>query len=191
MQGRIIDAAVVVTSTAGWSSVTMAGLAEIVGVSRQTVYNEFGSKPALAEAMVQHELMLFLAVVEAAFDRSPHDPVEAIRDAARGVLELAQDNVLLRAIASATHGADTELLPLLTTRSHSLMGAASTVMADRLAASGVGGDDPRIGATVDAVVRLVLSHVVRPTRPPARAADDIAWVAGRLLEARRVATASA
>jgi len=191
MQGRIIDAAVDVTSTAGWSSVTMAGLAEIVGVSRQTVYNEFGSKPALAEAMVQHELAVFLTVVEAAFDRSPHDPVEAIRDAARGVLELAQDNVLLRAIASATHGADTELLPLLTTRSHSLMGAASTVMADRLAASGVGGDDPRIGATVDAVVRLVLSHVVRPTRPPARAADDIAWVAGRLLEARRVATASA
>ena len=191
MQGRIIEAAVDVTSAAGWSSVTMAGLAEIVGVSRQTVYNEFGSKPALAEAMVQHELMLFLAVVEAAFDRSPHDPVEAIRDAARGVLELAQDNVLLRAIASATHGADTELLPLLTTRSHSLMGAASTVMADRLAASGVGGDDRRMAATVDAVVRLVLSHVVRPTRPPAPAADDIAWVAGRLLEARRVSAASA
>ena len=41
--------------------------------------------------------------------------VEAIRGASRGVLELARRNALLQAVVSASYGAETELLPLLTT----------------------------------------------------------------------------
>ena len=48
---RVVDAAVRLTAQIGWSQVTMARLAEEVGVSRQTVYNEVGTKPGLAEAM--------------------------------------------------------------------------------------------------------------------------------------------
>ena len=99
------------TAESGWATITMAKLADRVGVSRQTVYNEIGSKPALAEAMVLRELALFLAEVDRAFDAHPDDLVAAIRGACRGVLELAQDNRLLKAVVSATHGADTELLP--------------------------------------------------------------------------------
>ncbi len=106
----------------------MSRLAERVGVSRQTVYNEIGTKPALAEAMILSELERFLAAVESAFDRHPDDLPEAIRAAAGGVLELAQDNRLLHAVVSATHGADTELLPLLTTHAESLLAAAKLVV---------------------------------------------------------------
>ena len=125
---RIIAAAIELTARAGWTAVTMARLADAVGVSRQTVYNEIGSKPALAEAMVLDELGRFLAVVEAAFDPHPDDLAAAIHDAALGVLELAQDNTLLHAIVSATHGAGTDLLPLLTTHSDSLLTTARTVL---------------------------------------------------------------
>ena len=90
MHERVVAAAAALTLEVGWASVTMGKLADRVGVSRQTVYNEVGSKPQLAEEMVLAELAKFLAVVDAAFDRHPDDLVDAIRAAACGVLELAR-----------------------------------------------------------------------------------------------------
>ena len=59
----MVAAAVRMNTTEGWSHVTMSRLAQAVGVSRQTVYNEIGSKPQLAEAMILRELDRFLEVV--------------------------------------------------------------------------------------------------------------------------------
>jgi AcrR family transcriptional regulator len=181
-RSRIIDAAVAMTVDGGWSTVTMAALAERVGVSRQTVYNEVGTKPGLAEAMIGHELERFLGVVTAAFDEHPTDLVGAIRAASGGVLELAQDNLLLHAVVSATHGADTELLPLLTTHAESLLAAAKLVVAERLAPYALGLEGRRLDAAIDVVVRVVLSHVMQPSGSPAETADDIAWIAARVLQ---------
>jgi AcrR family transcriptional regulator len=150
-------------------------------VSRQTVYNEIGTKPALAESMILEELGRFLSIVEDAFDRHPTDLSGSIHDAALGVLELAEDNTLLHAIVSATHGAGTELLPLLTTHAGSLLGTAKAVVADRLRPIELPFTPDQLAALIDTVVRLVLSHVMQPTDSPARTADDIAWVAGRVL----------
>ena len=130
---RIVAAAVEMTTTTGWATVTMARLAQAVGVSRQTVYNEVGTKSALAETMVFAELARFLAVVEAAFDHEPDDLSRAIGRAVNDVLTYAQDNNLLHAVVSATHGADTELLPLLTTHADSLLVVAKGVIAERIA----------------------------------------------------------
>ena len=181
LRQRIIAAAVDLTARSGWSSVTMSRLAATVGVSRQTVYNEIGSKPALAESMVLEELGRFLSIVEHAFDRHPTDLSGSIHDAALGVLELAEDNTLLHAIVSATHGAGTELLPLLTTHAGSLLGTAKAMVADRLRPIELPFTPDQVAALIDTVVRLVLSHVMQPTDSPARTADDIAWVAGRVL----------
>jgi AcrR family transcriptional regulator len=181
MRDRVVGAAVRLTSEVGWSQVTMARLADVVGVSRQTVYNEIGTKPRLAEAMILAELEHFLAVVQLAFDDHPDDLVAAIRAASRTVLENAQDNHLLHAVVSATHGADTELLPLLTTHAQSLLVAAKSVIADRIAPYGVPLDTQRLDAAIDMVVRVVLSHVMQPSGPPAATADDIAWIARRVL----------
>jgi len=102
MHERVVAAASALTLEVGWASVTMGKLADRVGVSRQTVYNEVGSKPQLAEEMVLAELATFLAVVDAAFDRYPDSLVDAIRAAARGVLDLARTNALLQAVVSAS-----------------------------------------------------------------------------------------
>ena len=66
---RIVDAAVAMTTESGWSGVTMGALADRVGVSRQTVYNEVGSKEGLAEAVILRELARFLDVVSARLRR--------------------------------------------------------------------------------------------------------------------------
>ena len=181
MHERVVAAAADLTLEVGWAGVTMGKLADRVGVSRQTVYNEVGSKPKLAEEMVLAELAKFLAVVDAAFDRYPDDLVEAIRAAARGVLELAGSNALLQAVVSASYGAETELLPLLTTHSDALALTANDAVRRRVLHYRLALDDRLLDAAIDMVVRLVLSHVVHPTGAPADTADDIAWISGRTL----------
>jgi AcrR family transcriptional regulator len=181
LRDRIVAAAVVLTTERGWANVTMARLAEAVGVSRQTVYNEIGTKPRLAEAMILGELERFLAVVTEAFDAHPTDLVAAIEEASRAVLEASQDNPLLHAVVSATHGADTELLPLLTTHAESLMATAKAVVVDRVGPYDVGLTPTELDAAIDMVVRVVLSHVMQPTASPERTAGDLAWIAGRVL----------
>lgn len=184
-RARIIAAAVEITTTRGWSAVTMAGLADAVGVSRQTVYNEVGGKPALAEAMILDQLARFLSVVELAFDRHPDDLVASIREAAQQVLELSQDNTLLKAVVSATHGADTELLPLLTTHAAFLLDAAKEVITERLRRFDLPLAGHRLAAAIDMVVRVVLSHVMQPSDSPATTAEDIAWIASQVLDHHR------
>jgi AcrR family transcriptional regulator len=185
MRERVIDAAITLTTEDGWAQVTMARLADTVGVSRQTVYNEIGSKPRLAEAMILHELERFLGLVTLAFDAHPTDLVAAIRDAARAVLEASQDNPLLHAIVSATHGADTELLPLLTTHAGALLSTSKAVIVERVAPYDVELSPTQLDAAIDAVVRVVLSHVMQPSASPERTADDVAWIAGRVLSQSR------
>ncbi len=181
LHDRLCEAAADIITTDGWAKVTMARLADEVGVSRQTVYNEIGTKNDLAEAVVMRELQRFLAGVVRSFDENPDDLVEAIRNAARRVLKYAQDNALLHAVVSATHGADTELLPLLTTHAESLLVAAKMVIGSRLSSYQIDLPRQKLEASIDMVVRLVLSHVMQPSAEPARTADDIAWIAERVL----------
>ena len=97
------------------------------------------------------------------------------------MLEASQDNLLLKAIVSATHGADTELLPLLTTHAGTLLATAKAVVVERVAPYDVPLAPAQLEAAIDMVVRVVLSHVMQPSAAPARTADDIAWIAARVL----------
>jgi AcrR family transcriptional regulator len=181
LRDRLADAATHLLLQEGWGRVTMARLAAEVGVSRQTVYNEIGNKNDLAEALVMRELDRFLAGVVRSFDENPDDLVDAIRDSARRVLKYARNNALLHAVVSATHGADTELLPLLTTHAEFLLEGAKLVVKERVEAFDVNLPEERVDAAIDMVVRLVLSHVMQPSGDPAGTADDIAWIAARVL----------
>src|SRR6188508_3222592 len=163
---RLVTSASQLTSSEGWSAVTMARLADAVGVSRQTVYNEIGGKHALAEAMVLHELSLFLAGVDEQFEQND-DLLEAIRGAARDVLETARTNPLLRSILSASHGAGSDLLPLLTTQSEMLLETATGVIRTHLEGYDLPLEPKQLDIGIEMVVRLVLSHVMQPSQAPA------------------------
>jgi AcrR family transcriptional regulator len=167
----------------------MHKVAARAGVSRQTVYNEMGSKPGLGQAMVMRELDRFLAVVSAELDRHD-DLVEAIRSAAHRILVMARENPLLDAVLASAHGVSrgepgsaNELLPFLTTDAQPLISAATAVIAERLPSRfpDVGLTDHEAAIAIDSVVRLVLSHVMQPGSPPAQVADDVAWIVGRVL----------
>lgn len=177
---QVVDAAIRITAEEGWTAITMSRLAAEVGVSRQTVYNEVGSKRLLAEAMVLTELAGFLAVVDRAFDENA-DAVAAVRQAVRRVLTMGRTHPLLAAILAPGSGAESDLLPALTTRAATVIELATSTVEARLAeaAAHLGRRERR--ATADVIVRTVLSHLVQSDNSPRRAADDVAWVASRLL----------
>ncbi len=141
----------------------MAELAAVAGVSRQSVYNEFGSREAVARALVSVEVDAFLQVVDSSL-ASTGDAVAAIGSAAGAVFDMAAGNPLLRCVLA---GDDPSLVPLLSS-DMVLTAARAHVRA------GVPVADP---LAVDAIVRLVISHVLNPgdSRP------DIHELARRLL----------
>ncbi|NKE57361.1 TetR/AcrR family transcriptional regulator [Lentzea sp. PSKA42] len=181
LRDAIVSVTAKLITDQGWQAVTMSRLAAELNVSRQTVYNEVGAKPQLAEAVVLAELERFLAVVTDAFDKHPADVLTAIHAAVRGVLELARDNALLHAVVSATHGANTELLPLLTTHTDGLLDAAKAVVSRCLRSYELPLEPPQLEIAVDLVVRHVLSHVMQPSSSPAETADAVTWAAAKLL----------
>jgi AcrR family transcriptional regulator len=213
VRDRLVAAAAAITCEAGWSAVTMGKVATRAGVSRQTVYNELGSKPELGQAMVLAELERFLEIVGTELD-THDDLVEAIRSAAEKILLMAQDNPLLHAVLASAHSvsrgnepaSNNELLPFLTTDAQPLIAAATAVISERIPGRfpDLDLDEHQLEVAVDAIVRLVLSHVMQPSAvmseptppgdpagdPPgdpagaavaARTAADLAWIVARVL----------
>ncbi|MGN6160240.1 MAG: TetR/AcrR family transcriptional regulator [Marmoricola sp.] len=179
---RLIVAAIDFTVTNGWAELTMAKLASLVGVSRQTVYNELGKKPQLAQAMVLHELARFLAKVEKGFLKEPDDVIRAVELAARSALEMGEKSPLLRAVLTARQGAESDLLPLLTTHSAAILDTARIMITEHVLTYDLPLERERLDTLIDMVVRLVLSHIMQPGGSPKETAAAIAWIAAQVLE---------
>ena len=178
---RIVAVAARLTTEIGWSNVTMTKLAGAAGVSRQTVYNEFGSKPQLVQAMIMRELEGFLDLVNASFDENPEDLVAAVQHVVRSVLQRACDSPLLVSVVSATHGADTELLPYLTTQSAWLLDGATAVLRERVTGYEHPLSQAEADVAVDLLLRAVLSHIMQPSGSPESVAQGLGWIVERLL----------
>jgi AcrR family transcriptional regulator len=183
LRDRILDAAATAAGDEGWARVRMADIAATVGVSRQTLYNEFGSKPALAEALVMRETEAFLSGIRAHLDAHPDDPPRAFAAAVRFSLEAAKASPLLRTILTARPEGTDELLPLLTTRSEPVVMAAARMLAGyaREHWHGLGLDDDELEFLVETIVRLTVSHIVLPLDPPAKTARRVGWLVERAL----------
>ena len=176
LRERLLDAAAGVFSEDGWRRLTMAKVAERAGVSRQTVYNEFGNKQQLAEQLIHRELDQFLDAVHRAFV-AEETVSGAVRAAVLAALEMATKDDLLVAVLEGGHSGDTDLLPFIF-QSRDLVDRATDFVYDLF-----GQRHPdlllvsdRIPTAMESLVRLVLSHVSQPTRPPAETADDLTWI---------------
>lgn len=181
---RLLDAAQAMIEDTGWSSVTMARVAERAGVSRQTVYNEFSNKHGLAEQLAMRELARFLDVVRERM-AGQTTLVEGIRAACEGALVMGEQSLLVRTIVtSLPEEQDADFLQILTTESGEIVEAAVMVVKQSVVElyPPVPLTDAELEVAVEVVVRLVLSAITRPSKPPREAAADIAWVIGLALK---------
>ncbi|MEU6685764.1 TetR/AcrR family transcriptional regulator [Streptomyces sp. NPDC046832] len=103
----LLDAAYTALVRRPWSAVRMVDVAAAAGVSRQTLYNEFGSKDGLARALVRREADGYLAGVERAL-AGHSDPRDRLTATAEWTTSAARDNVLVRAMLT---GCWSERLP--------------------------------------------------------------------------------
>ncbi|HWB69568.1 MAG TPA: TetR/AcrR family transcriptional regulator, partial [Solirubrobacterales bacterium] len=112
-----------------WSEITMSDIAGAAGVSRQTLYKEFGSRDEFAQAFVIHEGEHFLDEVEATIHEQREDPHAAITAAFELFLDAAGEDPLIRILLSddGTGG----MLPFVTTQGTPVVAWAT----ERLAAS--------------------------------------------------------
>ncbi|MGW7414082.1 TetR/AcrR family transcriptional regulator [Streptomyces sp. NPDC054863] len=96
----LLDAAYAALAARPWSAVRMVDVAASAGVSRQTLYNEFGSKDGLARALVRREADGFLAGVDRVLgDRTGAD-TDRLAGVAEWIVRAARENPLVRALVS-------------------------------------------------------------------------------------------
>ncbi|MEU1530900.1 MULTISPECIES: TetR/AcrR family transcriptional regulator [Streptomyces] len=103
----LLDAAHTALARRPWSTVRMVDVAAVAGVSRQTLYNEFGSKEGLARALVRREADGYLAGVERAL-AAHADARERLVATAEWTTSAARGNALVRAMLT---GCWSERLP--------------------------------------------------------------------------------
>ncbi|MGE0066912.1 MAG: TetR/AcrR family transcriptional regulator [Solirubrobacterales bacterium] len=158
-----------------WSEVTMADIAAAAGVSRQTLYKEFGNRNEFGLAFVINEGEHFLDEVDAAVREHLDDPRAAVGAALELFLTTAGEDPLIRMLLSddGTGG----LLPFVTTQGMPVVQWATA----RLGATIEEGwpQAPRADVVLlsESLVRLAISYITAPTESP----DTTAGAAARLL----------
>lgn len=93
----LLDSALAALADRDWSGVRMVDVAAAAGVSRQTLYNEFGSKDGLARALVRREADRYLRGVDRALAR-PATERERMVAVAEWTVAAARAHPLVRAL---------------------------------------------------------------------------------------------
>ncbi len=177
---RILDAARDIVVAGDWGRTRMTEVAARAGVSRQTLYNEFGTKDGLAVAMSAAQTEWFLSRIQAELDEHPDDPIAGIRAAVSFTLDAGADDPMLKATLSSARGAS-ELLPLLTTRAEPLLTSSRRVLTAYLTDHWPSLPYRDVALVADSLIRLTVSHLVLPLAPSETVADQLAELAARAL----------
>ena len=165
----------------GWANVRMADVAAVAGVSRQTVYNEFDGRDGLAEALAVREIRTFVTGIREHLYNYGADIEAAGRAAILHALEQAAGNPLVHAVVTDAHGSAGELLLFLTTRSDLVLSTAGEVVREWATTFLPEIPQTRVAIAAESIVRLTVSHIVRPSAPAQQTADVLADVLTRLL----------
>ena len=172
LRDTLLDAAGELMEDAPWSEISMAAISAQAGVSRQTLYNEFGSRDDFAQAYVLREADRFLATVETAFAAHADNPTQALRTGFRVFLEQTEGNPMVRNIIIREPGAD-ELFSLFTTRGGPVVELATARLAEKISELWPEADPRQVRMFASALVRLGISHAGLPEGSAEQAADDV------------------
>ncbi|MEV6125391.1 helix-turn-helix domain-containing protein [Streptomyces violaceusniger] len=164
----LLDAAFAALEGRPWPRVKMAEVAAAAGVSRQTLYNEFGSKEGLARALVRREADAYLSGVERALSgvSGAAGPRERLAAAAVWTVRSATENPLVRAVLTGCWN-DRLPTPVRTAPPGPLPAPGELLgQARDRAVRLLAGDWPpgavELPLACEAVARLALSYVVAP-----------------------------
>lgn len=158
-----------------WSEITMSAIAGAAGVSRQTLYKEFGSRKEFGLAFVIHEGERFLSDVDAAVKQHLDDPQAAVRAALDLFLRTAGEDSLIRILLSddGTGG----MLPFVTTQGTPVVQWATARLGTTIEEGWPQASKADVLLLSEALVRLAISYITTPNGSP----ETTAAQAGELL----------
>ncbi|MFE0010053.1 TetR/AcrR family transcriptional regulator, partial [Streptomyces erythrochromogenes] len=99
----LLDAAAAALSARPWPDVRMVDVAAAAGVSRQTLYNEFGGKAGLGRALVRREADRYLEGVDRVLSTPVRAP-ERLAAVAEWTVRAARAHPLVRALLTGSWG---------------------------------------------------------------------------------------
>jgi len=180
LRETLLDAARAELSRRGWEQITMAEIAAAAGVSRQTLYNEFGSREVFVQALVLRESDRFLTAVERAVNAHLDDPVAALAGAFDVFLTASAEDPLLS--AAVFGGADNSLLALVTTQGQPLVEHAAERLCGIILCGWPQAQPADARLLAESLVRLAISYAALPAGPSSMTAASVATLLGPFIE---------
>jgi AcrR family transcriptional regulator len=180
LRDTLLDAARGLLADRPWAQISMAEVAAAAGVSRQTLYKEFGSRDEFAQAFVIREGARFLDAVERAIELHLDDPRAAVAAGLEVFLSAAAADPLVALLLEddGTGG----MLPLITTQSRPVLVWASARLGAAMRAGWPHARDEDVELLADSFVRLAISYVTMPRDSPAETAAAAAALLAPYLE---------
>lgn len=174
LRTHVLDALHRLLESNEWSKITLGDVAKSVGISRQTLYNEFGNRTGLAQAYAVRLAEGFVEHVEAAIEAHPGELEQGLTHAVQGFFLDAAANPMVRSLLLGEKNG--ELLRLVTVNSEPILVHASDRLDAVLQDSWV--KPPPVESKLFArmAVRLAISYVSMPPEPGADPAADFAAV---------------
>ena len=163
-----------------WSEITMSDVASAAGVSRQTLYKEFGSRDEFAQAFVIHVGERFLDDVDAAVRQHLDDPRAAIGAALETFLRTAREDPVVRVLLrdDGTGG----MLPFVTTQGMPVVVFATARLFETIRAGWPQAPPDKAQLLAESLVRLAISYITAPSAEPDRTAAQAGELLGPFID---------
>jgi AcrR family transcriptional regulator len=155
-----------------WSAITLSHVAKAAGISRQTIYNEFGSRQGLAQAYALRLADRLVDQIDDAIEGNEGDVHAAFVQGFRDFFaESAADPLV---ISLLTGEFKPDLLQLITTDSGPIISHCSERLTSTFMHSWVKCNDEDAGILARAIVRLAMSYISMPPEADYDVAADLA-----------------
>jgi len=172
LRDSVLDAMRDLLGTRDWSAVTLSDVARAAGISRQTIYNEFGSRQGLAQGYALRLADRLVDSVHAALAANEGKIYEAFLQGFRSFFaESAADPLVISLLSGV---AKPDLLQIITTDSAPIITRASARLTVAFTQTWVATSDEDAGVLARAIVRLALSYVSMPPEADHDVAADLA-----------------
>ena len=172
LRDSVLDAMRDLLMTRDWSAITLSDVARAAGISRQTIYNEFGSRQGLAQGYALRLADRLVDTVHAALDDNVGNIYEAFLQGFRSFFAGSAADPLV--ISLLTGVAKLDLLQIITTDSAPIITRASERLTSTLTQTWVAITDEDAGVLARAIVRVALSYVSMPPEADHDVARDLA-----------------
>jgi AcrR family transcriptional regulator len=163
-----------------WADVTMSDIANTAGVSRQTLYKEFGSREAFAEILVRRETDSLLCAVGEAVNARVDTPVSALAAAFDVIARAVAESFLVQAIIQGRDAP--ELSAVGGAHEMRLIERATERLTEVILAGWPPVGRERAEHLSECVIRVAISYAALPKSPTGMSATSLARLLAPYME---------